>query len=156
MRSNRQQLLHQLSLGYALVAFAGGCDTTKAPALSRTEDVIRTAPTPPENGPQLGVISAQLNVREYTDSRAPSLGVLRAGARVARSLEPVSRAGCAAGWYAIRPRGFVCVGAEATLDLDHPTLAAMALTPNLEASLPYTYARARVETPLFEQAPGQA
>jgi len=156
MRSNRQQLLHQLSLGCALVAFAGGCDTTKAPALSRTEDVIRTAPTPPENGPQLGVISAQLNVREYTDSRAPSLGVLRAGARVARSLEPVSRAGCAAGWYAIRPRGFVCVGAEATLDLNHPTLAAMALTPNLEASLPYTYARARVETPLFEQAPGQA
>ncbi|HYP88382.1 MAG TPA: L,D-transpeptidase [Polyangiaceae bacterium] len=74
---------------------------------------------------------------------------------MARSLEPLTHAGCAGGWYAIRPRGFVCVGAEATLDLNHPTLAAMALAPNLEAPLPYTYARARAETPLFEQAPGQ-
>ena len=44
---------------------------------------------------------------------------------------------------------------EATLDLGHPTLAAMALAPNLEAKLPYTYARARVETPLFERDPAR-
>jgi hypothetical protein len=31
----------------------------------------------------------------------------------------------------------------------------MALAPSLDATLPYTYARARVETALFERAPGQ-
>lgn len=145
----------ELALGAALVFGVGGCDTPKGPALSRTDEVVRTAPVPPENAPQLGVISERLVVRQYTDASSPSLGSLRAGARVARSLEPVSRAGCAGGWYAIRPRGFVCVGAEATLDLGHPTLAAMALAPSLEGALPYTYARAVRDTPLFERAPSQ-
>jgi hypothetical protein len=155
MRGIHQLLPRELALGCTLVLAAAACDgKSHTPALSRSADVVRTAPIPPENGPQLGVISEQLQVREYTDTAAPSLGVLRAGARVARSAEPVSHAGCTAGWYAVRPRGFVCVGAEATLDLNHPTLAAMALAPNLEGQLPYTYARTRVETSLFERSPG--
>lgn len=141
----------------ALAFGVAGCgDGSKGPALSHTEQVVRSAPVPPENAPRLGVVSERLHVREFTDLRAPSLGVLRAGARVARSVEPVSHAGCAGGWYAIRPRGFVCVGVEATLDLNHPTLAAMALAPTIDAKLPYTYARARNETPLFERVEGQA
>ena len=140
------------ALGLGVAACDGG---SKAPALSRTEQVVRSAPVPAENGPQLGVVSELLHVREFTDEHAPSLGVLRAGARVPRSQEPVSHSGCAGGWYAIRPRGFVCVGVEATLDLAHPTLAAMALAPSVDAKLPYTYARTRSETPLFERVPGQ-
>lgn len=139
----------------ALSLLALACDDAKTPALSRVEPVVRTAPEPPENGPQLGVIAEQVLVREYTDTGAPSLGELRAGARVARSSQPVSRRGCEGGWYAVRPRGFVCVGVEATLDLSHPTLSAMALAPRIESALPYTYARARSETPLFERAPNQ-
>jgi hypothetical protein len=132
-----------------------GCDgSSKTPALSRVEGIVRNAPIPPENAPQLGVVSEQLRVHEFTDKGAPGVGILRAGSRVPRSVEPVSHAGCSGGWYAIRPRGFVCVGVEATLDLKHPTLAAMALAPKLDASLPYTYARTRVETPLFERLPG--
>jgi hypothetical protein len=42
------------------------------------------------------------------------------------------------------------------LDLNHPTLSAMALAPRVDQSLPYTYARTRSETPLFERVPGQA
>jgi hypothetical protein len=148
--------LRQLALPCALGIGVAACDGgSKAPALSRTEEVVRNAPVPAENAPKLGVVSEVLHVREFTDGRAPSLGVLRAGARVARSLEPVSRAGCAGGWYAIRPRGFVCVGVEATLDLGHPTLAAMALAPTVDAKLPYTYARTRSETPLFERVAGR-
>src|SRR3954469_8377643 len=148
--------LRQLALPCALGLGAAACDGhSKTPALSRTEEVVHNAPVPAENAPKLGVVSELLHVREFTDPRAPSLGVLRAGARVARSLEPVSRAGCAGGWYAIRPRGFVCVGVEATLDLNHPTLAAMALLPSTDAKLPYTYARTRGETPLFERVAGQ-
>jgi hypothetical protein len=146
----------ELALPCALALGAAGCDGgAKTPALSRTEEVVRSAPIPGENAPKLGVVSELIRVREFTDPRAPSLGVLRAGTRVARSAEPVSRANCADGWYAIRPRGFVCVGVEATLDLNHPTLAAMALAPNMDAKLPYTYARARSETPLFERVAGR-
>jgi hypothetical protein len=144
----------------AAVALALGCfgcdDGTKTPALSHTQPVVRNAPVPPKNGPQLGAVAELLHVREATDTRAASSGLLHAGARVARSAEPVSRAGCEGGWYAIRPRGFVCVGSDATLDLAHPTLAAMALAPKLDAELPYTYARARLETPLFERDPTRA
>ncbi len=155
MCANLRYRTSELALGAALVFSVGGCDTPKGPALSRTEDVVRTAPVPPENAPQLGVVSEKVVVRQYTDLNAPSVGMLRAGARIARSLEPVSRAGCAGGWYAIRPRGFVCVGVEATLDLAHPTLAAMALAPSLEGPLPYTYARALRDTPLFERVASQ-
>jgi hypothetical protein len=154
MRATRKLLPRELALGCALLLGGAGCDGKRTPALSLSAEVVRTAPIPPENGPQLGVVSERLHVREYTDMSAPSLGVLRAGARVARSAEPVSRAGCTAGWYAVRPRGFVCVGTEATLDLNHPTLVAMALAPNLDGQLPYTYARARTETPLFERSAG--
>ena len=155
MRSPRK--LDALALAAACMAVLAsfGCDGgSKTPALSRTEGIVRSAPIPEENAAKLGVVSEQLRVREFTDVGAPSLGILRAGSHVARSAEPVSRAGCSGGWYAIRPRGFVCVGREATLDLNHPTLAAMALAPKLDAPLPYTYARTRVETPLFERQPG--
>ncbi len=156
MRTPGKLRLADLTLPCALAYAAAGCSSgSKAPALSRTEEVVRSAPIPAENAPQLGVVSARLQVREFTDLRAPSLGVLRAGARVPRSVEAVSHAGCAGGWYAIRPRGFVCVGVEATLDLRHPTLAAMALSPTIDAKLPYTYARTRNDTPLFERVPGQ-
>jgi hypothetical protein len=147
-------------LHWALVSALGAgtisCDDgTKTPAVSLREGVVKSAPIPPENGPQLGVVSKLIQVREYSDPGAPSVGALHAGARVPRSAEPVSHNGCSGGWYAVRPRGFVCTGVEATLDLKHPTLAAMALTPSRDADLPYTYARAKVETPLFEREVGQ-
>ncbi|HVY31766.1 MAG TPA: L,D-transpeptidase [Polyangiaceae bacterium] len=148
--------LHHYALLCAVALAGWGCDGgSKAPALSHTEEVVRQAPVPPENGPKLGIVAELARVQEFTDVRAPSIGVLRAGAKVARSAEPVSRSGCAGGWYAIRPRGFVCVGTEATLDLNHPTLAVMALQPNADAKLPYTYARTRVETPVFERSQAQ-
>lgn len=140
----------------ALVVGTIGCDDgAKTPALSRSEGVVKSAPVPPEDGPQLGVVSKLIQVRQYSDPSAPSVGALHAGARVPRSAEPVSHHGCAGGWYAVRPTGFVCVGVEATLDLQHPTLAAMALAPSRDAELPYTYARAKVETPLFERQASQ-
>lgn len=148
-------LLHR-ALVSALVVGAIGCDDgAKTPSLSRSEGIVRDAPVPPDNGPQLGVVAKLIQVRKYTDPTAPSVGALHAGARVARSPEPVSYNGCGGGWYAVRPTGFVCVGSEATLNLDHPTLAAMALAPSRDAALPYTYARTKVETPLFERQVGQ-
>jgi hypothetical protein len=152
MRASRNLHTPDLALSAALLFGLAGCNSSRAPTLSRTNEVVRTAPVPPEDAPRLGVVAERISVRKYTAASAPSLGELRAGARVPRSLEPVSLAGCSGGWYAIRPRGFVCVGDEATLNLAHPTLAAMALAPSLDEPLPYTYARTLRETPLFERA----
>jgi hypothetical protein len=151
LRSGALASLLALALGNVSCDDAG-----KTPALSHTQPVVRNAPVPPENGPKLGAIAELVSIREATDVRAASSGLLHAGARVARSNEPVSRSGCDGGWYAIRPRGFVCAGVEATLDLAHPTLTAMALQPTVDAKLPYTYARARLETPLYERDAARA
>jgi hypothetical protein len=78
---------------------------------------------------------------------------MHAGATVPRAAEPFSSVGCAGGWFAIRPKGFVCATGSATTDLRHPTLAAMSIAPDLGASLPYTYARTTRDTTLFEPDP---
>ena len=98
MRANRAMgtastfRLRDIALPCALACGAAGCDDgAKTPALSRTADVVRSAPIPAENAPKLGVVSELVQVREFTDPRAPSLGVLRAGTRVPRSAQPVSR-----------------------------------------------------------------
>src|SRR5690606_29075519 len=60
-----------------------------------------------------------------------------------------SHDGCDEGWYPVRPRGFVCLDEGATLNLDHPTLATMAIQPDLNAALPYTYARTTRDSDLW-------
>ncbi|HEX3777604.1 MAG TPA: L,D-transpeptidase [Polyangiaceae bacterium] len=126
------------------------------PSLSKAVDdqSIPQLPEPPEAGPKLGAVANVTPVLERPAPDARELGYLHAGARVARAAEPYSRRGCGAGWYPVRPRGFVCASESATVDMAHPTLAAMALAPHLDQPLPYAYARARVETPLFERDPG--
>lgn len=121
---------------------------------SEQEDAARV-PVPAADGPKLGVISNLVPVRESPQRKSKVLGYLHAGARVARSVEPFSSQGCPGGWYPIRPRGFVCIDEGATIDLKHPTLQAMALAPALDQPLPYTYARTRNKTPLFERDPGK-
>ena len=61
----------------------------------------------------------------------------------------MSKQNCPDGWYTIYPRGHVCAGQGATVDLAHPTLSAMSLSPKLNEPLPYPYAQTRVPTELF-------
>ncbi|HLV66827.1 MAG TPA: L,D-transpeptidase [Polyangiaceae bacterium] len=109
---------------------------------------------PPEDGPKLGAIANVTPVLERPTRQAREIGYLHAGARVARSPEPITKSkDCPDGYYAVHPRGVVCVNHGATLDLRHPTLAAMAIQPSLDEPLPYAYARATSDTPLFERDP---
>jgi hypothetical protein len=55
----------------------------------------------------------------------------------------------------VRPAGFVCATGAATIDLKHPTLAAMAIQPLFDQPLPYTYARTISDTPLYERRAGE-
>ncbi len=127
------------------------------PGLSKAvaDDAIPNVPEPAANGPKLGAVANVTPILERPVPGARTLGYLHAGARVARAAEPFSRRGCGGGWYPVRPRGFVCATESATLDMAHPTLTAMALTPNLDQPLPFAYARTRVDTPIFERDPSQ-
>ena len=85
------------------------------------------------------------------------IGYLRAGAVARRSAEPVEKSSrCPEGWYAIEPRGYVCVGSMATLDLQHP-VALAARKPPVMTGLPYLYALARgAPPPLYARLPTRA
>ncbi len=118
--------------------------------LSKSEPVqAPDVPVPAANGPKLGATAHATPVRERPDKEARIIGYLHAGSRVARAEDPYSREGCTEGWYPIRPKGFVCAGEGATTDLHHPTLTTMAIQPQLDAALPYTYARTTADGTLY-------
>lgn len=78
----------------------------------------------------------------YTDTgpKRTRLGYLRAGAIVDARGPAIKNEGCAAGWYRINPRGFVCTGKGATMDLEHPVVVQMRRRPERGDGFPYRYA----------------
>jgi hypothetical protein len=141
----------------ATAAFAAalGCANHDGVSLSKQQEQPSTeiprVAVPPENGPKLAAIADMTPVLERPAAGARSIGYLHAGNRVARALEPYSREGCADGWFPVRPAGFVCASGSATVDLTHPTLAAMAIQPLFDQPLPFTYARTVNDTALLER-----
>lgn len=143
---------------FLLAGSLAGCGFVDgASSLSKSEEddsALPSAPPPPENGPKLGVIAHRTPILERPSLRAKPIGLLHAGAFVPRSTEPLrTTKDCESGYYPIFPRGYVCLNQGATLDLAHPTLAAMAIRPALDQPLPYTYARTTAETALLERDP---
>ncbi|MCL2823733.1 MAG: L,D-transpeptidase [Polyangiaceae bacterium] len=102
------------------------------------------------DGPKLASIDKSTSIFERPSLDAPVVGTMRAGTMVARSSDPVSKSGCAGGWYAIHPRGFVCAGQGAPTNLAHPTLAVMKTLPARQAPLPYQYFSTTKPTSLYE------
>jgi len=158
VRETRQSPSSSLAEVGVLVAcaLASACNQKSGPALERTDDEeipIPVVAEPPANGPKLGALSDVTPVVDRPSRRGVRLGYLHAGALVVRAAEPFGMRGCEGGWFAIRPRGFVCASGSATTDLRHPTLTAMALAPDLTAPLPYTYARASRDTSVYEPDP---
>ncbi|HEY3236807.1 MAG TPA: L,D-transpeptidase, partial [Polyangiaceae bacterium] len=82
------------------------------------------------------------------------IGYLRAGGSVRiRANQPVVGPGCGH-WYAVEPRGFVCVdGARATLDANDPVFLALSKhAPALDSPWPHQYAESQ-GAPLYEDIP---
>lgn len=114
----------------------------------------KAAPRP--EGPLLGVIAYEAPVFEKPSRQAKKLGSLRVGALVTRKAEPAGRDGCPGGFYGIAPRGFVCVGDEATLDENHPLLRAASARPDRSKPLPYRYGFVRAVAPMYLHIPTKA
>lgn len=97
----------------------------------------------------LAVVGREAFVFEGPSFRERKLGYLRTGAVLERSEASSGTRGCPGGWYRIQPAGFVCVGTQATLDLEHPLVRATARRPDRTAALPYAYGLSRFPTPPF-------
>jgi hypothetical protein len=98
----------------------------------------------------------KVSVHSKLDKKSDPIGYLRVGARVARSVEPVSKRDCPDGWYAVRPVGFVCVGEDATIKLDHPIAKAIQHEPHRDWPMPYRYAFVRAIAPNYMRVPSKA
>ena len=87
----------------------------------------------------------------YTDvgRNRTRYGYLRAGAIVDVRGPPIKNDGCDGGWYRVNPRGFVCVGLGATLELEHPVAVASQGRAVRGQGLPYFYALSNDISPLL-------
>ncbi len=87
----------------------------------------------------------------YTDTGRDRTryGYLRAGAVVTARGPKLVNDGCDGGWYRVNPRGFICLGLGASLELNHPVLLASQVRPVRALGLPYTYALAGDTPPLL-------
>jgi hypothetical protein len=110
---------------------------------------------PPEDGPKLAPTAMIVPIRAQPTRDAETVGYLRVGAKVARSPVPVGHEGCAGGWYAVRPVGFVCVGPDATIKMDHPVVRAISVEPDRAQPMPYHYAFLRSIAPNYLRIPSK-
>ena len=107
-------------------------------------DAIDDAAPETEPAPRLAARTQIAWVHERPVPGSQKLGYLRTGGIVEREEKAASDEGCSKGWYAIQPRGYVCVGETATLDLDDPiVVAASTRRPSIGAPLPYAYGIAK-------------
>jgi hypothetical protein len=119
-------------------------------------DPLAALPVPDADGPKLAPLKMEVPVFAKPSQDAARIGTLRVGARVARSEQPVAREGCPAGWYKIRPLGFVCAEEDVTTDLEHPVVRAVGTEPDRTRPLPYAYGFLRAVAPNYLRIPTKA
>jgi hypothetical protein len=116
-----------------------------------SDDVKDTDPPPPARPEvdELASTAKETWVFAEPQWKARRIGYLRAGAIVERREEPVAKNhACSEGWYRIEPRGYVCVGATATLNVSDAVVETSAKRPRRDG-LPYTYVMSRFPAPPF-------
>lgn len=149
----RQRTIITSAILGASLALGSACQ--KGPRLSKHSSEGPSFDTPalgPVSADQkLGVIADQAPVYEGVSKDAPRLGFLHAGSELPRSQKSVETPDCVKGWYAVAPRGYVCSEGGISLNLEHPTLKAMALRPEFGKPLPYVYGKVTQTAPFYEK-----
>lgn len=116
-------------------------------------DPIAAIPVPPSDSPPLLPLAMEVPVFDKPQQAAQRVGYLRLGAKVPRSEQPVGFENCPAGWYAVRPLGFVCAEQHATTDVDHALARAIDVGPDRSRPMPYAYAFVRSVVPNYLRIP---
>ena len=108
----------------------------------------------PWPGPFFTVITGSTGIyAQPVADRALKVGYARNGGRIPVLPEKVVNDACRSGWYEGVQGGFIC-SSEGTVDQEDPRARLSATPPNLDAVLPYPYARnARNGTPLYNSVP---
>jgi len=114
-------------------------------------------PPPPWPGPFLGITRSSSGIyAEPTAKRKTKIGYAQEGSLVPVKEEKVKGDGCSAGWYEVVGGGYIC-GDQGTTNTKDPRLTNAPRQPELEAVLPFTYARnTRNGAPLYKSVPSQA
>ncbi len=146
---------------------ARGSAPSPAAATSAVPGELVTAPAvdagspeeaepPPHPGPWFVVTSLAASVYRAPEfDRKGHLGYARSGAKIPVKPDVVSKAKCSGGWYAVVDGGYVC-GNQGTVDPKDNRLRFTMKQPDLEAVLPYRYARnAKNGTPLYRSIPSR-
>lgn len=113
-----------------------------------------SAPPPiTEGAPRLASIAMLTPIRARPDPNATKVGYLRAGAVIEMDPDEQGKSGCPGGWRKVQPYGFVCLGAEATRDLENPIVRASTRRPDPSQKLPYMYGIATRGGPVYSRLP---
>lgn len=134
-----------------LAMSSSGCAKAKAdPSLQKqVKQGVTPAnvPVPPENGPKL--FTQKRGAKVFDKPGGAEIGELLVGGAVSRSETTMSGTdACPAGFYAVRPKGFVCSDDKVAV-----VAGSAAREPDLEHALPYRYGRANATTPLYGRVP---
>lgn len=113
------------------------------PRLGTVDDNLPFRP----RGQKLASIAWRTWIYTDTGPQRMRLGYLRAGAVVDARGPLLRNAGCDGGWLRINPRGFVCLGKGATVDLSHPIVRQYRFPPVRGEGFPYQYAKSRDRPP---------
>ncbi len=143
------------ALGGVLLSAAAFAEPSAVP--SQSEGAAPAAVAAPAPAP------SRIYSRGYTTyvwveprKRGQKLGYVRVGTSVAlRSTEPVVGEGCAAGFYPVKPYGFVCLDATSTLDAGERYVRGLALAVPSDAMLPFRFALSN-GTPMYTRLPSRA
>ncbi len=123
------------------------------PSLVDLEGVAHLPPQVPDNVPRLASIAMLTDVRAKPNPQAKRVGALRAGAVVEMEPETFGTTGCPGGWRKVKPGGFVCIGPEATLNLEDPIVRASFRRPDITQKLPYMYGLVTRGGPVYAKIP---
>lgn len=95
-----------------------------------------------DGAPRVYALTRNVWVRPKPNNAHSWIGFLWFGSSVRlRAPEPVAGSGCRGRWYAVEPRGYVCVDDDrATLDPEHPVVQGITqYSPNLASPWPHRY-----------------
>ncbi len=126
------------------------------PAVVDLEGTANPPPPAPDGASRLASIAMKTDVRSRPDPSAQRVGYLRAGAIVEADPKPMGTAGCPKGWRKVKPFGYVCLGDEAVLDVDHPIVRASSRRPDVTQKLPYMYGIVTRGGPAYAKLPSEA
>jgi hypothetical protein len=116
--------------------------------------LVISAPVSSWQGPVFVVTKSSAGIyAEPKPDRQQKLGYARAGGHLPVREAPQVNETCQPGWYELVEGGFIC-GLDGTVDTNAPAARLATTEPNLNAVLPYPYARnARNGTPLYNSVP---